>query len=242
MEIRTVDAGRGAGWLGDGFDYFKRGAGAWIGITVVLFVVYVALNFIPVIGGLAGQLLAPVFSAGILLGCKHMDEGGELELGHLFKAFSANPGPLIVLGALYLASVIALGILMVILAFILLGGVGTITQLMAGDASSLLGNLPMLLIVMLVGVGLYVPVLMALWFAPALVALGGLSVQDAVSGSFTGCLRNMVPFLIWGIIGLLLFVVAIIPMGLGLLVLIPMIWASTYVAYKEIFVVAAKTP
>lgn len=236
MDIRTVEAGRGAGWLGDGFDYFKRNAGTWIGVTVVLFVVYIALALLPIIGGLAGQLLAPVFSAGILLGCRNMDEGGTLELGHLFKAFSGNPGPLLVIGALYLAAVIVLGIIMLIFAFILLGGVDTITQLINGDASGLLTNLPMLLIVMLVGLGLYVPVLMALWFAPALVALGGQSVQDALSASFLGCLRNILPFLIWGIFALMLFIVAIIPAGLGLLVLVPMIWASTYVAYKEIFV------
>ncbi len=238
MEIRTVEAGRGAGWLGDGFDYFKRAAGAWIAIIVVMFVVYVALAFIPLIGSLAGQLLAPVFSAGILLGCKHMDEGGQLELGHLFKAFSGNPGPLIVLGVLYLAALIVLGICMLI-AFFVLGGVGAFTLLMDSDANALMQILPMLLIVILVGAGLYVPVVMAFWFAPALVALGGLSVQDAVRGSFTGCMRNLLPFLIWGIVGLVLFIVAIIPLGLGLLVLVPMIWASTYVAYKEIFVIQA---
>jgi uncharacterized membrane protein len=239
MQIHTVEAGRGAGWLGDGFDYFKRAAGAWLAIAVVLFVIYVALSFIPVIGSLAGQLLAPVFSAGILLGCRQMDDGGALELGHLFKAFSDNPGPLIVLGALYVAALIALGIFMVILAFFVMGGVGTIMQVINGDANALLQNLPRLLVVMLVGVGLYVPVVMAFWFAPALVALGGLSVQDAVSGSFTGCMRNLFPFLVWGIVALVLGIVAVIPMGLGLLVLVPMIWASTYVAYKEIFVPAA---
>ena len=239
MEIRTVDAGRGAGWLGDGFDYFKRAAGAWIAIIVVMFVVYVALTFIPIIGSLAGQLLGPVFSAGILLGCRRMDEGGELELGHLFKGFSTGTGPLILLGALYLAALIALGIFLVILAFFLIGGVGTLTQLFHGDANALLQNLPMLLVVILLGMGLYVPVVMAMWFAPALIALGGLSVQDAVSASFTGCLRNLVPFLIWGVVVLVLGLVAIIPLGLGLLVLMPMIWASTYVAYKEIFVPAA---
>lgn len=236
MEIRIAETGRGAGWVGDGFDYFKRSAGMWIGITVVLFVIYVVLAWIPVIGSVAAQLLGPVFAAGILLGCRCMDEGGALELGHLFKAFSGSPGPLIIIGALSLAAVIVLGIFMLILAFILLGGTDTIGRLMDGDATPLLANLPMLLVVMLVGLGLYVPVLMALWFAPALVCLGGQSVADALSASFRGCLRNILPFLIWGIVILLLGIVAIIPMGLGLLVLVPMIWASTYVAYKEIFI------
>jgi len=236
MQIHTVAAGRGAGWLGDGFDYFKRAAGAWLAMAVVMFVIFVALSFIPIIGGLAGQLLAPVFSAGILLGCRQMDEGGTLELGHLFKAFSGNPGPLIVIGALYVVALVALGIFMLILGFVTLGGVATIKSLFNGDANALLQNLPMLLIVILVGAGLYVPVVMAIWFAPALVALGGLSVQDAVRGSFTGCMRNLFPFLIWGIVALVLGIIATIPMGLGWLVLVPMLWASNYVAYKEIFV------
>ncbi len=240
MEIRTVEAGRGAGWLGDGFDYFKRAAGAWIAIAVVLLVIYVALAFIPVLGTVASQLLTPVFTAGILIGCRNMDQGDTLQLGDLFKGFSGNVGHLIIIGALNLMALVVLGIIMLILGFVLMGGIDTLTRLGSGDAAALWENLPMLLVAMLVVLGLYIPVLMALWFAPALVALDGVPVQEALSASFTGCLCNILPFLIWGIVALVLFIVAVIPMGLGLLVLAPMIWASTYVAYKEIFIPVKK--
>lgn len=235
MNIRTVDAGRGSAWIGDGFNSFKRAAGAWIAITVVFFVIFIALALLPVLGNLLSQLLTPVFMAGIFLGCRAMDEGADLELGHLFRGFSANPAPLFIIGALYLVSVLVLGIFMVILAFVLLGGMDTIMQLINGNAEQLLVNLPMLLVVILVGLGLYVPILMALWFAPALVALGGLGVGDALSASFKGCLLNILPFLIWSVIILVLAILAAIPFGLGFLVLVPMIWAGMYSAYKEIF-------
>lgn len=235
MNIRSVDAVRGGAWVGDGFDYFKRAAGAWVAITVVFLVIFIALGFLPLLGGLISQVLTPVFLAGLFLGCRTMDEGGELELGHLFRGFSVNTGPLLIIGALYLVAVMVLGIFLLALAFVLLGGMDAIMQMIQGQPDQLLGNLPMLLVVMLVGLGLYVPILMALWFAPALVALGGLGVSDAVSASFRGCLVNIVPFLLWGVIALVLAILAAIPFFLGFLVLMPMIWAGTYVAYKDIF-------
>jgi uncharacterized membrane protein len=235
MNIRAVEAGRGAGWIGAGWDYFTRSAGIWVAITIVWFVIFVALGFVPFIGGFVSQLLTPVFAAGLFLGCRAMDEGGTLELGHLFRGFSVNTGPLILVGALYLAAVIALFIVLALFAFALLGGIGVVIQAMQGQPEELIGNLPMLAVVLLLGLALYVPILMALWFAPALVALGGLAVGDAVNASFRGCLRNIVPFLLWGLIMLLLGILAAIPFGLGFLVLFPLIWASTYAAYKEIF-------
>lgn len=236
MNIRTVDAGRGGGWIGAGFDYFRRAAGAWIAITVVFFVIFIALALLPVLGNLLSQVLTPVFLAGVFLGCRAMDEGAELELGHLFRGFSVNPAPLFVIGALYLVTMLVLMVFLAILAFVLLGGMDTILQLIGGDAEQLLVNLPMLLVVALVGLGLYVPILMALWFAPALVALGGLGVADALGASFRGCLLNILPFLIWSVLVLVLAILAAIPFGLGFLVLVPVIWAGMYVAYKEIFV------
>jgi uncharacterized membrane protein len=226
--------------VGDGFDYFKRNAGIWIAITVVWIAILFGLAFLPVVGNLISQLLTPVFAAGVLLGCKAMDEGQPLELGHLFRGFSVSTGPLILVGALYLAAVVVLAIFTIILAFILLGGMDAIAQMLQGNPEQFLGNLPMLAIVILVALGLYVPVLMALWFAPALIAIGGLGIGDAVGTSFRGCLRNIMPFLLWGIVILVLGIIALIPFGLGLLVLVPMIWGGTYAAYKDIFAVAPR--
>jgi uncharacterized membrane protein len=75
-----------------------------------------------------------------------------------------------------------------------------------------------------------------MWFAPALVALNDLQAIAAMKLSFQGSWRNMVPFLIYGVIGFVLAILASIPLGLGWLALVPTMICSTYISYKAIFV------
>ena len=82
---------------------------------------------------------------------------------------------------------------------------------------------------------LLLPLIMALWFAPALVMLGEFSPGAAMKASFHGCLRNVIPFLMYGAIGLVLAIIATIPFGLGWFVLGPVTIASVYASYCDIF-------
>jgi hypothetical protein len=47
------------------------------------------------------------------------------------------------------------------------------------------------------------------WFAPALVALRGATAVAAMKASFLSCLRNWVPFLVYGLIAIAAFVAAV---------------------------------
>jgi uncharacterized membrane protein len=76
---------------------------------------------------------------------------------------------------------------------------------------------------------------MAVWFAPSLVVLNDLGIGDALKASFAACLKNIVPFLVYGVIGFGLAIVATIPFGLGWLALGPTLAASVYTAYRDIF-------
>jgi len=82
---------------------------------------------------------------------------------------------------------------------------------------------------------LTIPIAMASWFAPALVVFDNMQAWDAMKTSFSACLSNMLPFLLYGIIALMLTVLAMIPFGLGLLVLGPVLIASVYTGYRDIF-------
>jgi len=53
--------------------------------------------------------------------------------------------------------------------------------------------------------------------------------------SFRACLRNIPPFLIYGLLGILFIILACIPVFLGLIVLIPVGIATVYTSYKDIF-------
>jgi uncharacterized membrane protein len=57
----------------------------------------------------------------------------------------------------------------------------------------------------------------------------------AMLESFSASLANTLPFLIYGIFGLVLLVLAAIPLGLGFLVAIPVLAGSFYASYVDIF-------
>jgi uncharacterized membrane protein len=76
---------------------------------------------------------------------------------------------------------------------------------------------------------------MAFWFAPALVVLRGDEPLAAMTASFHACLRNVPPFLVYSLLGIVLAIVASIPLGLGWLVLAPVYAATLYTSYKDVF-------
>ncbi len=233
VTINTADAGRGAGWLLGGFDYFKRSAGAWLGVTILLLIIVIVGGFIPILGSLAVQLLMPVFMAGLILGCREQDEGGSLGIQHLFAGFGQQCGQLILIGALYIAGVLVVVFLTALFAILVLGGAGFMEQIAAGDVSAMAEHARSLLLISLIALAIYLPLIMAMWFAPALVVLLNMGAVEAMTYSFKGCLQNIVPFLIYGLVGLVLGIVAGIPLGLGWLILFPMIIASVYIATRD---------
>jgi uncharacterized membrane protein len=90
-------------------------------------------------------------------------------------------------------------------------------------------------IAVLLVMALIIPLVMAYYFAPALVVFHNISPFRAMALSFQGCLRNMVPFLVYGIVMLVLAIIASIPLMLGWLALGPVVLASTFAAYRQIF-------
>jgi uncharacterized membrane protein len=76
---------------------------------------------------------------------------------------------------------------------------------------------------------------MALWFAPSLVIFRGTAPLDAMKVSFGACLRNIVPFLLYSLIYIVAAIVASIPLGLGWVVLAPLVMITLYVSYRDVF-------
>ena len=230
MGGRAVGAGQGWTWIAEGFGLFKRAPGIWIALVVILFVILVVLAFIPLLGAVATFLVVPVFVGGLLLGCQTLQGGGELEIAHLFAGFKAHTGNLIVLGALAIA-----GWIVVMLPVVVIVGAGAFLAAIRGDAAGVAALGGSFMLAWLVALALSVPIYMALWFAPALVVLRKMAPIEAIKESFLGCLKNILPFLVYSIVLMVLGIVAAIPLGLGWLVLGPTLIASVYVSYRDIY-------
>jgi uncharacterized membrane protein len=76
---------------------------------------------------------------------------------------------------------------------------------------------------------------MAMFFAPSLVALDRVPVLKALGLSFSGCLKNILPFLIYGLIALVLVMLGSLPLMLGLLVVLPVLTIAIYTSYRDIY-------
>jgi uncharacterized membrane protein len=236
---RAVDAGRGAAWWGEGWRLFTPAVGPWILIVVIGFILNLILAFIPILGSIASQLLFPILVGGLMLGCRAIDRGEPLTIGHLFAGFGPRAGSLLIMALIYIAAAIAITIFVVALLFVFFGA-AVLSQLWnaqnsvsTGEAVS--GLALIILIGLLVFLILYLPLVMAIWFAPALIVLHGAEPWTAIKLSFIGSIKNILPFLIYGLVWIALAIVATIPLLLGWLVLGPVTVASVYASYCDIF-------
>jgi uncharacterized membrane protein len=232
----SVPAERGAAWIFEGFDYFKANPLGWIGALVVLFVISAMVSLIP-LGSFAFNIVSPVFTAGLMLGCHQYREGGVFSFNHLFAGFSDNVKQLLLVGAIVLGFSLLIAVVVVAVAAFTVVDFselisGQIPERMFSDPAGMF--LPFMTILFII-VALSAPLIMALWFAPALVVLNRLSAVEAMRLSFQGCLINIVPFLFYGIVALVVLFISMIPFGLGLLITAPMMTASIYIGYRDIF-------
>jgi len=231
-EGRSVSAGNGWTWVTDGWATVKQNLGAWIGLIVIFAVIMIVLGFIPFIGAIALNLLIPILVGGVMLGCEAVRNGESITVGHLFAGFSKNAGRLAGVGAFVLLVYIAIfGILMVVFGTAMMG------MFMGGasDPAAVAAMGVTLLLAVLVGVAISIPLYMAVWFSYPLIVINDFTVGQALKASFSACLKNIVPFLLYGIVIFVLVIIASIPLGLGWLLLGPVLLAALHGSYRDIF-------
>lgn len=219
----SVPAGSGVNWITSAYsNHFKGNAGAWIGAVLVLLIISV----IPLLN-MVTQFLMPVFVGGLMLGARAQDEGESFQFNALFQGFKQNTGQLILFSVLFIVAVI---ILIVIFAVVTGGSMAMLGGEAGAQPDPMVMLVPMLMMMLV-----FIPLMMSYWFAPALIVLDNLSAITAMKLSFIGCLKNILPFLIYGIVLTVLIIVAMIPLGLGLLIMMPVMYASMYRAYRDIY-------
>ena len=203
-------------------------------IFLVYCIITVVASVIPFVGQLVMVLFSPVFTAGFMVGFQAAEREEGVRFAHLFAGFKRNTGALIGVGALSFVWSLVLVLLAAVVLSVFMAGAGGLAAGMSDPQMAAAHPLAALLAVAVVLL-LLVPLMMLLWFAPALVVLNGLGPWAAMKRSFAGCLENIMPFLVYGLVGLVLGILAILPLGLGWLVLGPVLFGSVYAGYRDIF-------
>ncbi len=223
---RLVPAGNGFEWLKQGWAIFMVNPGLWVALTLLLIVAYIALNIVRGVGPMAANLLTPLVGAGFLAICQKASEAESMTIEDVFAGFRSNTNALVVLGVIYMGSLLILDALTALLiSGSMIGSPAGLGLLLGGSMLALLFKLAFMM-----------PLSMGMWFAPALIFFNNMTPLEAFKASFNACLKNTLPFLVYGLMVLVLLFFAALPVGLGFLIFIPVLAGSIYVSYRDIFV------
>jgi uncharacterized membrane protein len=199
-------------------------------MLLLYFLIMIVVSMVPVVGML-NAALSQVLAAGVLLGCEAQHRGSTPTLALLFAGFRRNTGNLVLIGVLYTVGLVAVFIVMAA------GGFAAMVPFAVGADQSAAAPAP-IGIILLIGLGafvLYLPLGLSVWWSPALVALHDITPFEAMKRSLFACLRNWKALLVFGLLAIVICLVAIIPLGLGLLVAGPVLAISWWAGYREIF-------
>lgn len=232
-EARRVSPVECLAWLGAGWRMFVRNPGVWVAMSVIFIVLLFVLGIVPLLGWAVVLIGFPVLSAGMVLGCAALDKGEPLKVEHLFAGFREHAGNLAMVGVFYMLGGLFAGFIS-----LAVGGSAALTGYLLGALEGF-GLVSGLLIGYAVFSVLWVLLIMALWFAPALVVLRDVAPLDAMKLSVNACFRNIATFILLGVLIYVMIWVAMLPAGLGILVLIPMMAGTLYASYQDVF---AATP
>jgi uncharacterized membrane protein len=232
-DARRVATQRGLEWWTEAWALFTRNPLMWVALGLILMVGYGVVGMVPLLGAVATTVAAPAFIASWLMAARKVDQGGALEVVDLFGAFKEpHLTPLLLQGAALLGAVIVIVLAAAMVGFgAMFGAMGGGVRHGGGMLAAASAGLFALLL--LLGLGTLITA--ALWFAPALVVYRGLPAVEALRESFGASIKNLVPFLVFGLIYLVAAIVASIPFALGWLVLVPVSLLAAYVSFKDVF-------
>jgi uncharacterized membrane protein len=240
---RSVGAGQAFSWIGAAWRLFVHAPLIWMVNIVIYFIILFVIGLLPIVGSFITNLLYPAFAAGFLIGADRLRRAESYEVGHLFAGFQQKASPLLILGAIWVGGGLLLLALLALLVAVFVGASGFMGAMISGDAAKLETVLAsmgagaiggFLLAVLLVFLG-SIPLLMALWFAPALVVFHDLSPTDAIVQSFKASLKNFIPLVLCFVTFMVLAMIGAIPIFLGWLVVFPLMFATQYTCYRNVF-------
>ncbi len=251
MQARIVGAGRGARWLAEGWRLFRVAPLGWLAAVFGYWLLMSLVSLVPLVGVAAAAVLVPAFSVGFMALARAAGRQAPLELGLLFDGFRHEPRAQITLGVIYLVC------LALLLGASTLADDGALAQWMLTgqrpadevlQSEAFFGALT-------AAITLYLPIMFAFWFAPPLAAWHSIGPLKALFFSLAASLMNWRAFLGYGAVTALVTLVApflllsalalatgggtrlpaasfVLPL---LIVVLPTLFASFYVSYRDVF-------
>ena len=192
-------------------------------MTLTIMMIMVLLSFVPFAGGIAAHFITFLFLGGFLLAADALAEQSELDFQYLFSGFQYKFLELSLLALLYLLMMMVFVFIffIVFMPFQHIKDFSNVTILIA----------PISLLIVFVYIWM-----MSFWFATALVVFNDLNPIRAMIMSIKGCLKNILPFTVYGFIFLLIsLILSLVTLGFAFLALVPISYLSYYTSYRSVW-------
>lgn len=248
MQARIVATARGAAWLAEGWRLFRGAPIGWLAAVFGYWLLMTIVSLVPFVGVPAAALLVPAFSVGFMALARAAARKAPLELGLLFEGFRHEPRAQFSLGVIYLAC------LALLLAASALADNGALARWMISGQrpNDEVLQSDEFMSALAAAAALYLPVMLAFWFAPPLAAWHALGAAKALFFSLAASVMNWRAFLIYGAVMAaitlalpFMLVQALALAGAGrigpgivlplVIVLLPTLFASFYASYRDVF-------
>ncbi len=229
MQLNKTQASDGYLWVRQGLWLFKKNPLAFLMLVFLYVFIAQFAILIPVFGVFAVLLLTPALTVGFMTACQRVIRG-ERVLPSVYlvslKGNDADPitrKSLLILGTIYAFAILLLSL--IASAFI---DFQQLIPLLTEQKPPTIREVQELYTGLGVGLLLYIPVAMVMWFAPVLIAWEKMSVAQALFSSWIACWTNKAAFifylLIWAalIIAVPFFMEALLD-SLGARAVIPFI-------------------
>ena len=264
MNYRKCNPLYGYRWLAEGIKLFLSQPWPWLALTGATLLLLLVLSLLPVLG-LAGIFtLFPGIAAGFMFASRDAAAQRPITFGHLTAGFRTTPRPLLAVGGLaFLVFFLAL-ILITIGWHEQFMRLVQLAQSQTPDEAALLRAMRELTVPSSLIFVVTLLIAVATWFTPALLAFRRINVRAALVLSFKANLANFAPFLVYGVLLLLLDILTSFALRLvlsalraiggeqaaavaAMLLTFPLVcaflaatFAAAYVSYIDVFETAPK--
>ena len=231
MTTTTMAPGKQAwSWYKAGWRLFLVNPLMWILYTFLWMLSGILLWQIPILGH-AWWMITPALYAGFLYQAAEMEQGRPFAVSRFFIGLTDKTKrlPLLTLGVITLAAHVFLNVVATADPSLY----STIESLWRADAS--IGIAAVVINLLVRGVLLFLILslaTMALLYSCPAIMFAGSDAFDAIMNSIETCARHWRAFTTFMCIFIGLAIVAMIPMGLGLLVLMPVTFCAAYASYR----------
>ena len=231
-------------YISQGWKLGLQSLGWLILFAIIYLSISIVTQLIPIIGRFAQTfILAPVLSAGVTYFLHKKSTTGESDFSSFFDGFK-NLGNLVVLNLLILLLFMVTMIPLLASMFSLLNM--EFFQAIANEdrvAMEAIGrNIVSSAGGVGIGVGVFISVLLvcilmlSLVFAKQFVIIGELSAVEAIKASIQVAKKKIFPLFGFMIVLVLINILGLLPLGLGLIVTIPMSAGAVYFMFKDIVI------